>query len=70
MNDVCISPEVVRICEDNSCFGGNLCEEINRECIEAPVSINDVCCRSITDVPVYAGCGGCPGVGGCAGIGC
>ncbi len=43
-------------------------EEIYRECIEAPVCINDVCVRDFNDTAVYAGNGyggvGC-GVGGC-----
>jgi hypothetical protein len=52
-----------------------MCEEINRECIEAPVTISDVCIRDFGDTAVYAGngCGGggygCGGMVGCGGIG-
>lgn len=74
-NKVCekyIAPETCIIKENNSCHGGNICEDINKVKINAAKRIcEDLKCKK-NDVPVYAGHGGCGvcGGAGCASCGC
>ena len=52
------APETCIIKENNSCFGGNICEEVNKVRCDDSKKINDVACNKQKDVGVYAGWGG------------
>jgi len=60
-NEVCIAPETVCIKENNSCFGGNICEDLNKVRINANKKINDCNTCKVCTTPIYAGngCGCC-----------
>lgn len=52
VEEVCISPESINICEDNSSVGGTFVEDINKSCIDQS------CLTDCADVAVKTGCCG------------
>jgi len=59
--EVVNAPETCIIKEDNSYFGGNVCEDYNKVCVDAEKNINDQCSNVYGEKAIYAGgnCGPC-----------
>ena len=59
--EVTNAPETCIIKENNSCFGGNICEDYNKVNVNARQNYNNVCNNQYCETPVMAagGYGGC-----------